>query len=486
MLARASRSSWWWTSTACTSSTWTPARASTTGASSTSSSAAGFPSGFLWGVATSAYQVEGAVHEDGRGPSIWDTFSHTPGRTSNGETGDVACDQYRRYEEDVALMAEMGIGAYRFSIAWPRVQPAGRGRVNTRGLDHYRRLVDTLNEHGVAPMPTLYHWDLPQALEDAGGWTDRDTASRFAEYADLVRSSLVGEVPHWITVNEPWVAAWIGYGTGRHAPGIADDAKAMLATHHLLLAHGLALEALEGEDVGIALNLQPTRPATDEEDDVRVAGLVHAHAAALYLDPLFGRGYPQELLERYGGVAEFVRDGDLEAIARPLGFLGVNYYRPEIVSASPSPARREYPGSLGAWSGPPEGAETTTMGWTIDPPALTELLVSLHDDYGHGRIMITENGAAFDDLVGSNGRVEDPRRVSYLREHVLAARDAIAAGVPLEGYLAWSLLDNFEWAEGYSKRFGLVHVDFETQVRTVKDSGRWYAEIARGGDPASA
>jgi beta-glucosidase len=428
--------------------------------------------------------VEGAVAEDGRGPSIWDTFSHTPGRTRNGDTGDVACDQYHRYPEDVALMAELGVGAYRFSVAWPRVQPSGRGRPNARGLDHYRRLVDALNRAGIAPVATLYHWDLPQALEDLGGWTNRDTASRFADYADAVRSALEGEVRHWITINEPWVAAWIGYGTGRHAPGIADDHKAMLATHHLLLAHGLALDALEGQDVGIALNLQPTRPGSDEEDDVLAAERVHAHAHRLFLDPLFGRGYPTELLDAYAGPAglEFVRDGDLAVIARPFGFLGVNYYRPEIVWGAPSTARRAFPGSLGAWSGPPDGAETTTMGWTIDPEALTELLLALRDDYGPERIVITENGAAFEDEVGPDGGIEDHRRVAYLRDHVQAAREALAAGVALGGYFAWSLLDNFEWAEGYAQRFGLVRVDFETQARTLKASAEWYREVlqARG------
>jgi len=290
-------------------------------------------------------------------------------------------------------------------------------------------------------------------------------------------------VPSWITLNEPWVSAWIGYGTGRHAPGIADDEKAMLATHHLLLAHGFALDALEGEHVGIALNLQPTRPATDDEADARVAELVHAHAYRLFLDPLFGRGYPAELLDRYAGATElaFVREGDLDTIARPLGFLGVNYYRPEIVSATPSPTLRAFPGSLGAHAGAPDGAETTEMGWTIDPEALTELLVAIRDDYGPDRVVITENGAAFDDVVGPDGRIDDARRVSYLRDHALAARDAIDAGVPLGGYFAWSLLDNFEWAEGYSKRFGLVRVDFDTQERTPKASAEWYREVLRSG-----
>jgi beta-glucosidase len=435
----------------------------------------------LWGVATSAYQVEGAVHEAGRGPSIWDTFSHTPGRTANGDTGDVACDQYHRYEEDAALMAELGIGAYRFSVAWPRIQPEGRGPANQPGLDHYRRLVDALNRRGIVPVPTLFHWDLPQALQHLGGWPNRDTAERFAEYADIVHGALLGEVPYWITLNEPWCAAWLGYGSGVHAPGLRDDALALAASHHLLLAHGLAAQALSTGEVGIALNLQPTAPASDDANDVEAARLADLHMNAQYLDPVFGRGHPEELLERYRDMSElaFVRDGDLETIARPVDFLGVNYYRRHTVTASrPAGAvAEELPGSLGAWSILPPDVGVTAMGWPIEPEVLTEVLVALNREYAPGRILITENGAAFDDVVGPAGEIEDPARISYLREHVEGAREALGAGVPLDGFFVWSLLDNFEWSEGYDRRFGLVYVDFPTQERIPKESARWYSEL---------
>ena len=441
----------------------------------------------MWGVATSAYQVEGAVHEAGRGPSIWDTFSHTPGRTANGDTGDVACDQYHRYEEDVALMAELGIGAYRFSVAWPRIQPEGRGTANQAGLDYYRRLVDALNRRGVLPVLTLFHWDLPQALEDRGGWVSRDTASRFADYAEIVYQALAGEVPYWITLNEPWVAAWLGYGAGVHAPGRTDDAAALAASHHLLLAHGLAREAMGGGQVGIALNLQPVIAASEDPDDVEAARIVDLHTNTLFVDPLFGRGYPPDLAEHYRPISDmaFVRDGDLETIARPLDFLGVNYYRPHHVTADAHRRDRgaAMPGSLGAWSVAPPGLPLTAMGWTIEPDRLTELLIRLHRDYAPPGIVVTENGAAFEDEMSPDGRIDDARRISFLEDHVRAARGAIEAGVPLGGFFVWSLLDNFEWAEGYSKRFGLVHVDYATQTRTPKASARWYADVLREGVP---
>jgi beta-glucosidase len=399
----------------------------------------------------------------------------------------VACDQYHRYEEDAALMAELGIAAYRFSVAWPRVQPTGRGPINARGLDYYHRLVDALNRRGITPVVTLYHWDLPQALEDAGGWGNRDTASRFAEYASAVHDALAGEVRMWITLNEPWVSAWFGYGSGVHAPGRRDDAVALNATHHLLLGHAFALDAMRsGGDVGITLNLQPARAVSDDPEDERVAHLVDLHTNALFLDPLHGRGYPAELLDRYRDSIDlaFVRDGDLEAIARPIDFLGVNFYRPYTVTAvaGDGAGAIELPGSIGAWAVRPAGVPVTSMGWPIEPEALTELLVGLHRHYGPRSILVTENGAAFDDRPNSGGRVHDGDRIAYLRDHVDAARAAIAAGVPLGGYFVWSLLDNFEWAEGYSKRFGLVYVDFATQRRTPKDSARWYADlVARGG-----
>jgi beta-glucosidase len=435
-------------------------------------------------VATSAYQVEGAVREDGRGPSIWDTFCRMPGTIRHGDTGDVACDQYRRYEEDVALMADLGVGAYRFSVAWPRIQPQGGGAPNQLGLDHYRRLVDALNTQGITALPTLYHWDLPQALEDEGGWGNRDTALRFAEYAAIVHRSLAGTVPSWITLNEPWVAAWLGYGTGIHAPGRTDDALALAASHHLLLAHGLAVDAMGTEgDVGIALNLQPALPATKDPRDVGAARLADLHMNRLFLDPLFGRGYPAELVEHYRSVSDmrFVRDGDLEVIAVPLGFLGVNYYRRHTVTAQAGsqPGADELPGSLGAWSVPPPGVELTAMAWPVEPQGMADLLIELHRDYSPARIVVTENGAAFDDEPAPDGVVHDARRIAYLRDHIAAARAALETGVPLTGFLVWSLLDNFEWAEGYSKRFGLVHVDFATQARTPKESAAWYAEVIR-------
>jgi beta-glucosidase len=404
-------------------------------------------------------------------------------------------------------MAELGIGAYRFSIAWPRIQPEGRGAPNRAGLDHYRRLVDALNRRGIAPVATLYHWDLPQALEDAGGWPVRETAERFAEYARLVHDALGGEVPFWITLNEPWVAAWLGYGTGVHAPGKNDDALALAATHHLLLAHGLALDALTTGEVGIAPNLEPCLPETDRPEDVRAARLADLHLNALVLDPLFGRGYPRELIEHFRGVTdmEFVLDGDLEAIAKPLDYLGVNYYRRHTVSSRPRPGRAggaggprserggasvgpparlggDFPGSLGAWSYPPAGVEVTAMGWPVEPEGLTAVLTWIHREYGPAKILITKNGAAFEDEPGIDGVVRDDRRVAYLREHVAAAKRALDQGVPLAGFVAWSLLDNFEWAEGYAKRFGVVRVDFATQARTPKASARWFADvIARSG-----
>jgi beta-glucosidase len=445
-----------------------------------------FPEGFVWGVATSAYQVEGAVREDGRGPSIWDTFSATPGAIFGGHTGRVACDQYHRYEQDADLMAELGIGAYRFSVSWPRIQPDGRGRPNPLGLDHYRRLVDALNRRGIAPVLTLFHWDLPQALQDAGGWPNRDTAKRFADYADLVHQALAGEVPYWITLNEPWVAAWLGYGAGVHAPGIRDDALALAASHHLLLAHGLACQAIGEDQVGIALNVQPTVPASDDPGDVEAARLADLHMNVQYLDPVFGRGHPKELLARYDDVTDlaFVHDGDERTIAAPLGFLGVNYYTRHTVAAAPAGGvADDLPGSLGVWSIVPPGTDVTAMGWPIEPEALTEVLLRIRRDYGPDSILITENGAAFDDVVGPDGAVHDAERIAYLREHVTAARRALEEGVPLGGFFVWSLLDNFEWAHGYSKRFGIVSVDFETQRRTPKDSARWYGRLAGSGEP---
>ncbi|BBL79477.1 beta-glucosidase [Rubrobacter xylanophilus] len=452
-----------------------------------------FPEGFLWGAATAAYQVEGAANEDGRGPSIWDTFSHTPGRVYRGDTGDVACDHYHRVEEDLDLMAEIGLKAYRFSVAWPRVQPEGSGPANQKGLDFYRRLVAGLRERSIEPMLTLYHWDLPQALEDRGGWTSRQTSERFAEYAALVYEALSDSVSYWITLNEPWVAAWMGYGLGVHAPGHRNSEKALSATHHLLLGHALALEAMRssgnGNRLGVTLNLSPVRAASAETADAEAARRVDGNANRLYLDPLFRGSYPQDVLEHYRNTSDFsfVREGDLQRIAAPIDFLGVNYYMCHTIRAEAGGGARELPigmrfSDLGAETVLPEGVRTTAMGWPVEPDGLTEILVRVKEEYRDLPVFVTENGCAIYDYVDPEGEVNDFERVSYLREHFRAAQAAIERGVDLRGYMVWSLLDNFEWAEGYSKRFGLVFVDYGTRRRIPKDSARWYAEVIRRGD----
>ncbi len=453
-----------------------------------------FPDGFLWGTATASYQVEGAVGEDGRGPSIWDTFSHTPGKVYRGDTGDIACDQYHRLEEDLDLMVDLGVRAYRFSVAWPRIQPEGSGPANQKGLDYYRRLVDGLRSRSIEPMLTLYHWDLPQALEDRGGWTSRETSGRFAEYAGIVYEALADSVRFWITLNEPWVSAWRGYGTGVHAPGVKDVSKALAATHHLLLGHGLALENLrslgrENNQLGVTLNLSDVRPATEEVADVEAARRVDGNANRLYLDPLFRGSYPEDMLEHYRSESDFtfVREGDLEKISQPLDFLGVNYYfRNTVVDG-----RRESElatamrfADLNAATVLPEGVETTAMGWPVEADGMTELLLRLHREYTRVPIYITENGRAVYDYVDPEGGVDDEERVAFLDAHFRAAHAAIEQGVDLRGYMVWSLLDNFEWAEGYSKRFGIVFVDYGTQRRIPKMSARWYTEvIGRNGLP---
>ncbi|HWH24802.1 MAG TPA: GH1 family beta-glucosidase [Candidatus Limnocylindria bacterium] len=438
-----------------------------------------FPDDFLWGAATAAYQVEGAATQDGRGASIWDTFSHAPGRTLNGDTGDVACDHFNRLDEDLALIDWLGLRAYRFSVAWPRVQPTGRGRPNGAGLAFYERLVDGLLARGVAPALTLYHWDLPQTLEDAGGWPARDTALRFADYAAAVARALGDRVGLWMTLNEPWVSAWLGYATGVHAPGRTDLRAAALAHHHLLLGHGLALEALRAElgaaaTVGIALNLHPITPATDATADVEAAARVDAQQARGFLDPLFGRGYPAGAGPASEAWAEpgIVRAGDLEAIGRPIDFLGVNYYHPRLVRHAPG-------GELGldAADVVPDGAELTQMGWPVEPAGLPALLRRIATDYPPLPIYITENGAAFPDTPSADGSVADPRRLAYIDGHLAALAGAIADGIDVRGYFCWSLLDNFEWAFGYSMRFGLVHVDFTTLRRTPKRSAHWYRGV---------
>ncbi|MDQ3784562.1 MAG: GH1 family beta-glucosidase [Actinomycetota bacterium] len=438
-----------------------------------------FPDGFLWGAATAAYQVEGAVVEDGRGTSIWDTFSHTPGKTWHGDTGDIADDQYHRLDDDLDLLAELGLRAYRFSVAWPRVQPEGSGPANQAGLDYYRRLVDGLNRRAITPCLTLYHWDLPQALQDAGGWPDRDIVGRFTDYAGIVYGALGDQVPMWLTLNEPWVSAWMGYGTGRHAPGIADEAQALAATHHLLLAHGSAIEAMRsiGSDaakLGITLNLTPARAASDDPADAGAAARVDGNANRLFLDPIFTGRYPQDMIEHYRPVSDFsfVHDGDLDTISTEIDWLGVNYYFGSRVEADPSDPDR------GFVVLPPEG-DTTAMGWSIEPAAMTALLERLDSEYTKLPIYITENGAAFYDYVDPEGGVDDWERVEFLDAHFRAAHAAIEHGVDLRGYFVWSFLDNFEWSLGYSKRFGLVFVDYGTQTRTPKQSARWYADVVK-------
>jgi beta-glucosidase len=459
-----------------------------------------FPADFRWGAATAAYQIEGAVAEGGRTPSIWDTFSHTPGATANGDNGDVAVDHYHRFRDDVALMAELGLTAYRFSVAWPRITPqvtAERlGPVNPEGLAFYSELVDALLAAGISPAVTLYHWDLPQALEDAGGWTARATAERFGEYAEVVAEALGDRVPMFTTLNEPWCSAYLGYGSGVHAPGRTDGAAALTAVHHLNLAHGLAAAAIRrvapAAQVAVTLNLAWVRPETSSAADVDAARKVDGLQNRVFLDPILHGRYPADVQADTAAVTDwdFVRPGDLEVIAAPLDALGLNYY-------SPTPVRhwtRERPkenadghgdGAASPWVAaddvefPRRPGPYTDMGWTIDPRGLTELLLRLADERPGLPLLVTENGAAFPDAVGPDGRVADLDRVEYLRAHLAAVHAAIAAGAPVDGYYVWSLMDNFEWAWGYGKRFGIVHVDYATQQRTPKASAAYYAEVIR-------
>jgi len=438
-----------------------------------------FPAGFRWGAATAAFQVEGATHADGRGESIWDVFARTPGRILDGSNADVAADSYRRWRDDVALLAELGVDDYRFSIAWPRIQPDGTGAVNAAGLDHYRRLVDGLLEAGIRPLPTLYHWDLPQPLEDAGGWLARDTAARFADYVELVVGGLGDRVDRWITINEPAMTTLQGYALGTLAPGHVLMTGALPTAHHQLLAHGLAVRAIRaaGEaEVGIVNNHTLVVPATERPDDGFAAAAFDAISNRVFADPVLAGRYPDLSalgLERMPGL----EDGDLDVIAAPLDFYGVNFYNPTRVAAAS-------PDSDFAAAGLPfepvefEGVPVTGFGWPVVPEALTELLVSLRHDHGDALppVVITENGASYPDAV-VDGRVHDAERIAYLDGHVRAVHAAIARGVDVRGYLVWSLIDNFEWADGFTQRFGLVHLDLETGARTRKDSFAWYREL---------
>ena len=446
------------------------------------------PADLLWGVATSSYQIEGGVDIDGRGPSIWDTFSATPGRVRGGDDGSVAADHRNRMPADVALVAGLGADAYRFSVAWPRVQPLGAGPVSTAGLDFYRALVDELLGLGVEPVVTLYHWDLPQALEDAGGWPARDTALRFAEYAAVVGEALGDRVRRWSTVNEPWCASMLGYAGGVHAPGRSDPGAAVAASHHLLLGHGLAVDALRtvlagDAEVAITLNPYPVVPASDDELDLDAARRVDGVANRLWYDAVLLGRYPDDVLDDFAAVSDLahVRDGDLAQIARPLDAIGVNYYRRYHVrhrpGASASSPESQWPGSPDVELLTPPGP-TTDGGWSIEPEGLREALVRLSQEYGPPPLHVHEAGAAYDDGPVADGAVHDTRRVDWLDAHLRATLEARADGVDVRGFFVWSLLDNFEWAEGYAHRFGIVHVDFDTLERTPKESARWFADVA--------
>jgi beta-glucosidase len=443
-----------------------------------------FPPDFAWGTATSAYQIEGG-RTDGKGESIWDRFAATADHMP--DTGDVACDHYNRWREDVALMAELGVNAYRFSLAWTRLLPDGDGEVSKEGIAFYSDLVDELLANGITPWVTLYHWDLPQALQDRGGWPERATVDAFVRYAEVAAEALGDRVSHWITHNEPWVAAMIGHQTGRFAPGMADWGAALATSHHLLLSHGRATQVLREADpdaeVGIALDCRVVRPASDDPADVAACRHFDGFRNRWFFDPVFGRGYPEDVVEAYRergrlpaeGIP-FVHDGDLEEIAAPIDFLGLNYYTSLTISAG---ADEDEETGVPRSENPPPGH--TEMGWPITPGALTEFLQRLHADYAPPRIVITENGASYSDGPDAEGRVRDDRRIAYLREHLAAVADAIEAGVPVGGYFVWSLMDNLEWTSGYSQRFGLIWVDHTTQERILKDSARWYGDVARAG-----
>ncbi|MDI6770025.1 MAG: GH1 family beta-glucosidase [Anaerolineales bacterium] len=443
-----------------------------------------FPSGFAWGAATAAYQIEGAAQTDGRGESIWDRFCRTPGRVLDGDTGDVACDHYHRYRDDIALMQSLGLNAYRFSIAWPRILPQGRGAVNPAGLDFYDRLVDSLLAANSTPFVTLYHWDLPQALQDEGGWADRAIVDAFAHYANVVSRRLGDRVHHWITHNEPWCVSFLGHYTGEHAPGRRDLRETLQVAHNVLLSHGAAVPILRANArpehsrkggtrtrVGITCNLTPGVPASDSESDMAAARRWDGYFNRWFLDPLAGRGYPEDMLAYYGPAVPTIQPGDLDRIAVPLDFFGLNYYFRAVVSDDPAaPVPQAHQHRV-------EGADYTVMDWEIYPDGLCELLLRLSREYRFPAIYVTENGAAFADGADSEGVVHDARRVAFLQAHIAAVHQALAAGTPLAGYFVWSLLDNFEWAYGYAKRFGIVYVDYPTQRRIIKDSGRWYAAL---------
>jgi beta-glucosidase len=431
-----------------------------------------FPSDFRWGCSTSSYQIEGASSEDGRGKSIWDKFCETPGTIRDGSSGAIACDHYHKWPEDLDLARDLGLNSYRFSFAWPRIFPDGSGTPNSKGLDFYSRLVDGMLERGLEPWATLYHWDLPQALQDRGGWNNRDTVAAFVNYSDVVSRHFGDRIKHWITHNEPWCTAFLGNHEGVHAPGIKKFQTALQVCHHVLLSHGLSIPVIKANvpdaRVGIALSLHPLIPASNSLEDrnatIRHDGLRNRW----FLDPLYGRGYPADIWKLCGDEAPVVEEGDLKAIATATDFLGVNYYFPERVAHAPGE------GPVATRVIAPENLEKTAFGWEVNPEGMVTLLTRIVTDYRPAEIYITENGSTYDDVVTKEGRIDDFERRSYLARHLVSVKNAIANGLPVKGYFAWSLLDNFEWAEGYTRRFGLIHVDYHTQQRKLKLSGEWY------------
>ncbi len=429
-----------------------------------------FPPDFVWGVATSSFQIEGAATADGKGESIWDRFCRVPGAIEDGSDGQLACDHYHRWREDLDLVAALGVDAYRFSVAWPRIQPDGRGPANGAGLDFYERIVDGLLARGLRPYLTLNHWDLPAALQDAGGWASRDTVHRFVEYAQLVHARLGDRIEALTTHNEPWVMAVLGHETGVFAPGQRDRRSAMQVAHHLMLSHGLTLQALRAQGgrsrLGIVLNLSPIEPASDSPEDTAAARLEDGRLVRWYMDPLFHGRYPQDVWDHLGGDVPTMEPGDLGVMATPMDFLGINYYTRGVVSAR------------GAFDVHASGRPLTAMDWEVVPEGLTELLVRVHRDWAVPALYVMENGAAYDDVL-VDGRVHDADRSAFIASHIAAVGAAMARGVPMAGYMVWSLLDNFEWAKGYAKRFGIVHVDYPTQRRTPKDSYRWVRDFLR-------
>ncbi|QFG68468.1 GH1 family beta-glucosidase [Ornithinimicrobium pratense] len=462
-----------------------------------------FPQDFLWGAATASYQIEGAGDADGRSDSIWDTYARTPGQVLHGHDGSVACDHYHRYPQDVALMRELNLSSYRFSVAWPRVMPDGR-TLNPAGLDFYSRLVDELLEADIVPWLTLYHWDLPQVLEDAGGWPERDTALRLADYAGAVHDALGDRVRHWTTLNEPWCSAFLGYAQGRHAPGRTEPTSALRAAHHLLLGHGLAVEELRRRDpslqLGLTLNFTDTRPLDPASPrDLDAARRIDGMANRLFVEPVTLGAYPADVLEdlRELWPQDLVHEGDLATISAPIDVLGVNYYATQTVTAGCDPERASVAAAQARRHDSPSpsvgsehvvtvrrGVPVSDMGWEISPTGLSDLLLRLHKDYTGAagvRLYVTENGMADDDVPDANGYVEDPDRLNYLDHHLRAVHDSLQRGADVGGYFVWSLLDNFEWAWGYTKRFGIVRVDYDTQERIPKASARWYADVAGSG-----